>query len=616
MQEPGAPVKLTETELQKLTDHFSNELDEAMDAHEELEGRLDERDQAYRAEPKEKRKTFPWPGAANIEIPIIAIACDSIAARLLNTIFSVEPLWTATALRREVEAYAKPVEHSLDWSRKNEFDMYGTMRKSTNELIRHGWCWYKLGWEVFTQPVWTVGGGLEERVVRRPNIYHVLNRDMITQAGVEDDEQSEWIAQRFRLTDNQLRMRVHNGYYEEDDFDDFMEQKEDIYRVHQAMQSSSFTPPIAKEKLNTFYETCIDWPYGPDKIPTPMLATYHRPTKKFARLVFNPYGWRMHKKAKFIEWEGHSEGYGIAARLGGMQSEISTIHRQQLDNGTISNTKFFLGKRNVVRTNTPIWPGRVLGVNDPGHELKVMDLGTPGAFQAMRMLEMQALMYAERSSGVSDYQLGRESNIGASRATATGTLAIIQEGNRRFDLNIRDMRAALSYVGGRLLELNQIFRPRGMMYWVQGEEGRMTEAVLNLPPEFSASKLSIELTASTATVNRAVEKQELIALMGLTERYHQAMAQIAMVLFNPQVPGPAKEYFVKASKSATMLMRRVVQAFDQKSVNDLVPALVEDQEGGNAGQGGAQAEGFGNGGGFGYPPGNGSDGYMAGLPSV
>ena len=293
-----------------------------------------------------------------------------------------------------------------------------------------------------------------------------------------------------------------------------------------------------------------------------------------------------------------------------MQAEISTIHRQQLDNGTIANTKFFLGKRNVVRTNTPIWPGRVLGVNDPDHDLKVMDLGTPGAFQAMRMLEMQALMYAERASGVSDYQLGRESNVGASRATATGTLAIIQEGNRRFDLNIRDMRDALSDVGRRLLELNQIFRPRGVVYWVQGEEGRMTEAVLNLPPEFSASKLAVELTASTATVNRAVEKQELIALMGLTERYHQGMANIAMVLFNPQVPPQAKEYFIKASQGATMLMRRVVQAFDQKSVNDLVPALVELQGDTYAGAGGAQAEGPGAGGGFGDLAGNGANGPM------
>jgi len=148
------------------------------------------------------------------------------------------------------------------------------------------------------------------------------------------------------------------------------------------------------------------------------------------------------------------------------------------------------------------------------------------------------------------------------------------------------------------------------VYWVQGEEGRMTEAVLNLPPEFSASKLAVELTASTATVNRAVEKQELIALMGLTERYHQGMANIAMVLFNPQVPPQAKEYFIKASQGATMLMRRVVQAFDQKSVNDLVPALVELQGDTYAGAGGAQAEGPGAGGGFGDLAGNGANGPM------
>ena len=578
MIEPGADVEFSEGERVEFTDYVSNELDEALDEHGELEDRLDSWDELYTAEPKEKRKTFPWPGAANVEIPIISIACDSIAARLLNTIFGVEPFWTVNPLRREMEPFAKPVERWMDWSRKNEFDLYGECRKATNELIRHGWNWYKVCWELFTRRVWTPEG-IREDVIRRPAVYHILNRDVIRQAGVEDDAQTEWVAQRFRISDNQFRLRYYNGVYKVDDVDEFLENKEDAYRVHQSLKSSDMVPQIPKEKLNTFYEIQIDWPYGPKKssrVPTPMLATFHKPTKQFVRCIFHPYPWRNLKKVKFIEREGRAEGYGISKRLEHIQKEISTIHRQQVDNGTIANTKFFLGKRNVVRTNTPIWPGRVLGVNDPSTDLKVFDLGTPGAFAAMRALELQALMYAERASGVSDYQLGRESPVAGSRATATGTLAIIQEGNRRFDLNIRDLRYGLSAIGGMVLEVNQIFRPKGATFWVQGEEGQLTEVVLSLPPEFSASKLAVELTASTATINKATEKQELIAFMGLTERYHQAMTQMGLMLFNPQIPPPVKEYFAKAAMSSSMLMRRIAQTFDFKNVSELVPALLEE----------------------------------------
>jgi hypothetical protein len=347
MIEPGAPVKFSEAELEEFTTYVEQELDEALEEHSELEDRLDEWDMLYAAEPKEKRKTFPWPGAANVEIPIISIACDSIAARLLNTIFGVEPFWTVNPLRKEMEKFAKPVEHWLDWSRKNEFDLYGEVRKGSNELIRHGWNWYKLSWEIFSRRAWAPDGGLHDEVVRRPMVHHILNRDVIRQAGIEDDEQSEWLAHRFRISDNQLLLRSHLGYYDKDLLDDFKENKEDAYRIHQALRSSDMQPQFPREKLNTFYEIQIDWPYGKgkDHVPTPLLATFHRPSKKFARIIFHPYPWRTLKKVKFIEREGRAEGFGIAKRLDGVQREISTIHRQQVDNGTIANTKFFLGKK-------------------------------------------------------------------------------------------------------------------------------------------------------------------------------------------------------------------------------------------------------------------------------
>ena len=612
---PGAKIPFTEAELKELNTYITRELDEALAVHYEREDRLIEWQRAYDGDPMQRRKTFPWPGAANLNIPLVGIAVDSITARVVNTIFAPRPFWTVMPLRKEVDQFAKPIEGYLDWSQKNEMDLYRKVRANSLETIKFGWGWYKLAWENYTVARYMPGQNgegmtLREEVIRRPNIYHVLVMDMITQAGVEDEEQAEWIAHRFRLTDNQVRQRVRDNHYGADLLDSILGQKEDASRQHEILQSSRSEVPVPKEKMNTFYELWLDWPYGPGKSKPliPMTITWHIPTKQAVRAVFNAYGFRPFKKTKFIEREGRLEGFGIAKRLWQFQEEISSIHNQRIDNATVANTKFFLAKKNSVRPGTQIWPGRVLPVNNPKEDFLPISMGE--ILPSMRDLELSALAYSERASGVSDPQLGREAQTLGSRATATGTLALIQEGNRRFDLNIRDIRDVLSYIGQRTLELNQMFRPRGAAFFVQGADGRYTEEALNLPPEFSISKLAVELTASTATINREIEKQSLIALMGITGQYYERLTQAAMVVANPQVPGEIKELIVRESMGAKLLMDRIVQAFDIKSVDVVVPGLIGDK---NAqGNGAAQGVGPAAGNGSGSP----QDGQLADVSGV
>jgi len=609
---PGAPVPLTEVELKKLEQYLWNQLEEGYEEHLELEARLREWNRAYDGDPRERRRTFPWPGAANIEIPVIGIAVDSIAARLLNTIYSVEPFWTVRPLRKEVDKIAKPTEHYLDWSRKVEYNLYKQTKTWCIEVIKHGWGWLKFGWEVYSVHDWVVGSNGEPEprtyVVRRPSVYHVLNMDMITQPGVEDDLVSEWLCHRVRLTDNQLLMRKIDNLYEY--VDEMIKTKEDNTRVHEMLASSKTAGYTREERLNTLYEFNVDWPFGPEGAPTAMLVTFHREIKKIVRVIFNPYGFRNYEKAKFIEREGRLEGFGVAKRLAQLQEGISTIHRQQVDNATVANTRFFLGRKGVVRPGTQIWPARFLTVNDPERDIKALQLGD--IYPSMRALEVSELSYAERASGVSDYQLGRESQVAGSRATATGTLALIQEGNRRFDLNVRDLRDVLSQVGRRVLEINQRFRPRGAVYFVEGEDGVWVEQVLSLPAEFSASKLAVELTASTATINREVEKQSLIGLLGVVTNYYQQLMQLGMLVVNPQAPPELKALGVKMAQGAKLLMDRIVQSFDVKSIDTVVPTLaaeaVNEQLTGAFGGGGAGGQG-----GAGSPPGGGVDPRMAAI---
>lgn len=578
---PGTPVPFTADEQAKLIDYLMDELDNSMSTHEDLEDKLDEWDRLYLGEPKQLKKTFPWPGAANIEIPIIGSHVDSINARILNTVFGVEPFWTIESLNAMMEPYAKPVEAYLDWSRWAEYNMYRTCRSMCNELTKYGWAWLKEGWDVYTKNniITSADGDFRrsDEVVRRPFVSHVLARDVIQQAGVEDYEQAEWICHRVRLTDTQLWRRKLDNVYEH--VDDVLERKEDATRFHVAMRSVPREFTMSEEKLNTLYEFWLDWPWRDMIIP--IKSVIHRESRMAMSTVFNPYGWRPLKKASFIYREGRRDHLGICRKLMQLQEEIGSLHRQQLDNGTIANTRFFVGRKNVIRGNTQIWPGRFLPVNDPDKDIKSIQMGD--IYQSQGVLEQRALAYAERASGISDYQLGRESTTAGSRATATGTLAIIQEGNRRFDLNVRDFRDLMGDVGYDILALNQMFRPRGMIFFTQGQqEGGYTEKILNLPPEFNGAKLAIQLTASTASINKEAEKQGLLALFGIVTQYAERVTQAAMAVYNPETPGEVKEFLMKTVEGSRIIMSRIIQTFGEKDVDRILPELLMDEQAQNA----------------------------------
>lgn len=571
---PGARVPLTSAQRQDLARYLDREFNDALPLHQLREQRLQAWDDLYRAKPKSARKNWPWDGAANLVIPMIGTTVDSIEARIVNTIFGVDPLWTVKPLHKDFTNLAKPTEDFLEWSRHTEFNAYKPIKRWCNEIIKYGWSWLKPVWDIQTKPYFrpSLSGKpvREELMLRRPVLHHVFASDVVCQAGIEDETQAEWIAHRFRLTDGALRWRKFDETYD-GDVERVIGAKEDATTHHELMGGSDDGPRTA-EKLNTLYEIQLDYPLDAKiKLPVSLVVTFHRETKEILRCIYNPsyYGERALVKGTFVEYEGRFEGIGICDMLADLQDEMSTVHNQQVDNATLANTRFFLARRGQVKPNTRIWPGRVLSVGDPERDLKIMQLGD--IYPSMRSLEQSILAFAERRSGVTDYQLGRESTTLGSRATATGTLALIQEGNRRFDLNVRDMRDSLSEVGKRLLLLNQQFRPRGLAYFVQGEDGALTEQTLDLPEEYLAQRLGVQLTASTATINREVEKQGLLALVQLLQQNLQVGQQAAMVVGNPQVPAAVREYTAKAFEGISSLMQRVVHAFDQKDVDALIP---------------------------------------------
>jgi hypothetical protein len=207
-------------------------------------------------------------------------------------------------------------------------------------------------------------------------------------------------------------------------------------------------------------------------------------------------------------------------------------------------------------------------------EIEPLEMGTPvqGEIDSERL----SLELAEKRSGVSPPMQGAGAGSNTKRGvyTAMGTLSLLQEGNTRTDLNITDIRYAHTRLGRVLGFEYGTFGLRDDLKEQFGEAGEKIQQALDAIVEH---KMALPVYASTASVNREVEKQSDLMMMQTMERYHQGVASMLQAMNNPMVPEQIKQYTMDALEAARTLMKATLRHFGQDEVDRLVPEIPKAQ---------------------------------------
>jgi hypothetical protein len=172
----------------------------------------------------------------------------------------------------------------------------------------------------------------------------------------------------------------------------------------------------------------------------------------------------------------------------------------------------------------------------------------------------------EKRTGVSTYNMGMESPVVGSRATATGTTALINEGNQRFWVSIDDMRKAIEELIYLTIQLEQQMRPEGYYY--------MKGRYIQFPPGDPRTTLALRLAVSSETINRDLEVQQMQLLMAVTNDYYMRLNQAMMLVANPQFPPQAKMMAVSTMEASSKLVRKFVERFDIEDLDAIVPSVL------------------------------------------
>lgn len=576
------PLKVSQKLGREIAEYFATAVKNAKSGRGLLEQRWERAHKLF--EGIRPEKSWPWKDCANTHIPLVSTHASAIHARFMTSIFGQEPMWTVKPRQKKYLEFCNAATDGLDWSAKNEMGLYEAVRDAAWDAVKLNLGVLKCSWkrEVGTYKRFVTDKKGKKRIkevegvlVNKPVVESIQPNLFVWEDGARDIQTAEWVCHILRLSPSQIRHMYRTSrlltdkdallqtanYVIEDAIDRQLQQNEGIFR--------------SKQEYVEVYEV---WGrYEVDGKLEELKLIVEPGTYSMPLLLHNPL---FNKRRPFeilrLETREHSiTGIGVADMIGDINEEMNVIHNQTIDATTVSICGMF-----GVRAGTPAWealekihPGkRVPMVSDT--DIKEIGLG-PLKVNSLPLEEFLR-SYAERRTGISDFGLGREPSP-AHRGTATGTLAMIQEGNRKFDYQVADMRRAISNIGMCILSMEAQMFPDGRIIDVLGPDGQSWSQIQLLFPEDGPLEQAVvvEVNANTAAINRQAKRQDTIALFQLIMSFYAQAIELGEKISMPGHTPPFVEMTTQMARGGEILMRELLSAFENRQADEILPDLQE-----------------------------------------
>ena len=530
----------------------------------------------YWAEPTTKRATFPFTGASTLVIPLTAVAVEAVHARTMTTLFALNQLVSAQARSTSWQDYARPVERFLDHELLKEMKIRRKLDSSILEIEKFGTGIGKVGYEKIVRTAVRTIGGVEQE-------YPVTIRDgavvdsvaigrFLMPFSATDPQTAPWCGEEHSRSPYEVMMMEQGGFF----------RKGTMTLMEQWIAATSQTSTGVERKFLQAQETLegrkaiwpqlLDWcevwmGFNVDggQYDKEIVVHYHRPSRTLLSVRYN---WhddlhRPYRTGVYFPVEHRWTGIGICKQNEQFQKEITTQHRQRLDNATLANMRMIkISKLSGYKAGEPIFPGKMWFLDDMSH-VDTVQLGE--VYNSAFNNEQATLMYSQQRTGVNDTVLGQPAT--GTPGTATGDLARIQEGAKKFDYAYQNIKEFVQELITDSAVLIQQFGPRRIEYYDVAEGGSMVREFFDMPSEYIRHGLLIELTAAGQQQNKILDRQNWVQVATLLQQYYQGSIQLAQLMQDEEL---VQYIGQKGILAATEAMRQILESFDLRNVDRII----------------------------------------------
>lgn len=579
---------------QRLISYLNDEL---INHHAERQQAIDDLKQwqsDYWAKPVSERRTFPFTGAANIIIPLTAIAYETIHARSITTHFAVAP-FTSVKARGAFQQFENPLENFMQFVLLHEVEVRQPIDDCLAELEKFGTGIGKSGYERIVRKAVrpnAVGEDEDIAVVIKdgPTLDPVPNANFLMPYYAKDPQTAPWCGEihsdsPYRVlqleqgglfypgTRESLEAWVLAGYSAEG------QHSERAYERHiETLEKRVAHWP----KLIIWDELWVTFEVDGDNQDEEIVVHFHEPSQT---LMSARYNWhsdlhRPYRTGNYIRVENRWRGIGICKQNEQFQRSITTQHRQRLDNATIANMRMFkIHRLSGYGPKEPIFPGKMWFLDDMSH-IESLEMGD--VRQSAFMDEQTTLIYSQQRSKVNELILGMPQT--GTPGTATGDLARIREGQLGFDYVFQNEKLFISKLCTDILANIHQFGTRHVDYFKAAEGGELLQQLFQLPLPLIRDSILFEVGAAGVQQNRVLDRQNWVQIAQIMIQYYTNAIQLAQMSGDPQL---LSIIVAKALTASTEAMRQILESFDTRNIDRMilteVEKLLQQSTGGNGG---------------------------------
>jgi hypothetical protein len=526
---------------------------------------------AYWARPATKQRTFPFKGASNIIIPLIAIATETIHAKEMQTLFGLDQFVTVK-LVDEFSQLDHALENYLNWETLKGMKFREKIQGPILEKLKFGTGIAKVSWNRVVKTAMIDDKEVDIVTSQGNDLEYVPLANFLMPFTAQDPQTAPWCGEEHIGNKYQIESYTRSGLFYPDTMDKL---KGWLATATNTLSLSSNNFRVEKEREMDqqpawpqwigWTEIYLDWNVDRNTQgkKREIVVHYHRLSREFMAVRYNWYSdlRRPYRKVNHFNIEGRWNGIGVAKQSDNFQSEITTQHRQRLDNATIANVRMFKVKR--LATNiTPgeaIFPGKLWFVDDMT-DVESIQLGD--VYASSFNNEQQSLYYEQQRVGVNELNTGM-SQVGTP-GTASSDLARLQESSRKFDYSFANTK---TFVNELLIDcvcnINQ-FGHRNIKYFDFIPEGNAIISFFNLPIDLIKDGIVANIQVIGSQENKLVDRNNWTQLAGITQQYFTQMIQLAEMSGNKEL---MNLFVIKSMMAGSEVYKQLLESFDVRNID-------------------------------------------------
>lgn len=515
--------KLSVEEKQAIAEHIIKLVDMCENEREEWrEIRKESLDLLWGVRPP---KSDPWPNCSNITTMSVATHCKLMHSKLLPAVWNENLINWRPVEKGDVNNVEK-VKKFMNWVVRQDMKMQTMVDDIIWDWITNGTVALKTRWVTEYRMVSTkdIDGKVSYKEVPRQRciVDNIPIDEVYLPTLWQGVDNSEFIAQDIYMRLSEIEDLADRKIYQVDDITNKIipnldEMVPDSLRKKKIENEGTTGENIGKFKESLpvrLIECYLKWSIAGEIKESVFVIAYHSGAYLSGKPLsaVSPIGKRPFVIDQFMRRTGRPYGISLPEEMRGLAKELDAIHNQRIDAGTISIAPFgFYRAASSFRPEiVQIGPGSMIPVDDIKDVNMVQLQHNPiASFQEERVI----IEYMEKLTATSAYQMGRESDIVKSRATASATLAIISQGEQSFTLLGVRCQNMMSELVTKILQQYQMFMPEGYADRVLGEKPGELLFPTGLGKLDIAGEYDAYMTLDATAGNKQMEKQANLAMV-------------------------------------------------------------------------------------------------------